>query len=89
MFGKFEDHDCRWHFVCHCRKRFYLSKNLTLKSVLYFPNLACDLFSVRKLTMDSDCTAQFSHSCCKLQDMHSEMTISSGKEVDGLYYFDE
>ena len=46
--------------------------------------------SVSKLTKDLNCTAQFSHSICKFQDMNSKgMRVGNAKEHGGLYYFEE
>lgn len=66
-----------------------ISPQISLIDALHVPKLSCNLLSVSKITKDLNCTAQFSHSICKFQDMTSGMTIGSAKEHNGLYYFEE
>ena len=40
-----------------------ISENITLTSVLYIPNISCNLMSISKLTKDFSCIAKFSSSC--------------------------
>ncbi|KAF7825162.1 Retrovirus-related Pol polyprotein from transposon RE1 [Senna tora] len=54
------------------------SDSITLKSVLFVPKLKCNLLSVAKLTHDSNCKAEFSHSSCSFQD------VDSGKMIEGV-----
>lgn len=54
-----------------------ISPQITLKDALHVPKLSCNLLSVSKITKDQNCTAQFSHSICKFQDMTSGMRIGS------------
>ena len=65
------------------------SDSLELNSVLYVPNLSCNLLSVRKLTKDLNCTAKFFPSCCEFQDLSSGRTIRKARECDGLYYYED
>lgn len=41
----------------------YISR-LVLQSVLYVPNLTCNLLSVSKITREKGCALIFSHSSC-------------------------
>ena len=41
-----------------------ISNTLTLQSVLYVPNLDCNLLSISKLTYDEKCVKKFSHLLC-------------------------
>ena len=67
----------------------YLSRTLTLQSVLHVPKLACNLLSVSKLSKDSHCRVIFFDSHCVFQDQNSGRTIGSAKVINGLYYFDD
>ena len=42
-----------------------ISKDLTLNSVLYVPNLGCNLLLVSKLTYEHNCVAKFSSNLCE------------------------
>ena len=52
-----------------------ISPQISLKDVLHVPKLSCNLLSVSKIIKDLNCTALFSHSFCKFQDMTSRMRI--------------
>ncbi|CAJ2666701.1 unnamed protein product [Trifolium pratense] len=65
-----------------------LSPSLTLKDVLYVPNLSCSLMSVSKLAQDRNCQTNFFRTHCVFQDLNSGKMIGSAKESGGLYYFD-
>ena len=56
---------------------------LQFKSVLYIPNLKCNLLSVSKLTKDIDCIVIFFPSRCIFQDQVSGKMIDSAEEKDG------
>ena len=66
-----------------------ISESITLNPVLHVPNLSCNLLSISQLTKQSNCLAKFLPSHCVFQDLSSGKTISSAKECEGLYYFDE
>ena len=66
-----------------------ISKNITLKSVLHVPKLACNLLSVSKLCQDSNYCLIFFDSHCKVLDLRTGKMIGSTRMEDGLYYFDE
>ena len=63
-----------------------ISAALTLHSVLYVPNLKCNLLSVSKLASNMRCHANFFATHCVFQDLLTGTTIGSAKECDGLYY---
>ncbi|KAJ9561371.1 hypothetical protein OSB04_006531 [Centaurea solstitialis] len=65
-----------------------LSKQLTLKKVLHVPKLTCNLLSIRKLTKDAKCLAQFSPFDCLLQEQGSGRMIGNAKVRDGLYIWE-
>ncbi|KAL5846693.1 hypothetical protein ACOSQ3_010217 [Xanthoceras sorbifolium] len=62
-----------------------ISKTLTLQSVLYVPNLDCNLLSISKLTYDEKCVTKFFPTYCVFQDMISGKTIGTAKIQSGLY----
>ncbi|KAF7802191.1 Retrovirus-related Pol polyprotein from transposon RE1 [Senna tora] len=64
------------------------SDSITLKFVLFVPKLKCNLLSVAKLTHDSNCKAEFSHSSCSLQDVDSRKMIGNARVRDDLYRFE-
>ncbi|KAL2931658.1 Retrovirus-related Pol polyprotein from transposon RE1 [Bienertia sinuspersici] len=64
-----------------------LSPMLTLKNVLYVPELHCNLISVSQLIDSSNCLVHFTNTLCAIQDQHSRMLIGTGERRDGLYYF--
>jgi len=57
---------------------------LILKSVLYVPNLSCNLLSISKITKERNCLVIFFHSHCVFQDLSSEKMI--GKIEKGVLY---
>ena len=61
-------------------------ENITLTSVLYIPNISCNLMSISKLTKDFSDIAKFSSSC-EFQELHSRKTIDNAKVHEGLYFF--
>ncbi|KAL2933389.1 Retrovirus-related Pol polyprotein from transposon RE1 [Bienertia sinuspersici] len=64
-----------------------LSSRLTLKNVLYVPDLHCNLISVSQLIDTSTCLVHFTNTLCAIQDQHSRMLIGTGERRGGLYYF--
>ena len=64
------------------------NKSISLKYVLHVLNLKCNLMSINKVTKDLNNVAKFFPYYCEFQDLISEKTISTAKEYDGLYYFD-
>ena len=62
----------------------YIS-GLVLQSVLYVPNLTCNLLSVSKIKREKDCALIFSQTSCVFQDLSSRKMIGSAKERGGLY----
>ena len=57
-----------------------------LSSVLYVPNLRCNLLSVSKLTGDLQCTANFSSSSVVFQDSASRRRIGSDEMNTGFTF---
>ena len=66
--------------MCTTTRRWDMKLNgLKLNSVLYVPNLLCNLFSVSKLTKDLNCSVTFLPFCCKFQDLSSKRTIGNAE----------
>jgi hypothetical protein len=65
--------------------RSRISKDMILKSVLYVPNLDCNLLSISKLTRDLKCMAKFFPNFCVFQDLASGKRIGSARMYSGLY----
>jgi len=61
--------------------------DFVLENVLYVPGLSCNLIYVSQLINYSNCTIQFTHNMCVIQDRTSRMLIGDGERQDGLYYF--
>ncbi|KZV23338.1 hypothetical protein F511_02239 [Dorcoceras hygrometricum] len=66
-----------------------VSKDITLRKVLFVPSLKCNLISVSKLTRDCHCSATFSPGSCHFQDQLSGKTIGSARIHNGLYYLEQ
>ena len=64
-----------------------LTESISLKDVLFVPNLDCTLISVSKLLKHSNCFALFTDTICVLQDRSSKTLIGAGEERGGVYYF--
>ena len=64
-----------------------ITENITLTSVLYVPNLSCNLLSISKLTKDFNCIAKFSSSSCEFKELYSRKKIGSAKVHEALYFF--
>ena len=61
-------------------------QGLILESVLYVPDLKCNLLSMSKLTKDMSCLVTFFPSYCEFQDLYLGKMIGSDEEKGGLYY---
>ena len=62
-----------------------LTKDITLKSVLFVPKLECNLISISKITRDLNCVTKFLSNLCVFQVLDSEKTIGSAELCAGLY----
>ena len=60
---------------------------LSLKYVLYDPNLKHNLISVSKISKDQNCAVTLSPNGCEFQDLDLGMMISNAEERSGLYFF--
>ncbi|KAK3039372.1 hypothetical protein RJ639_027621 [Escallonia herrerae] len=65
----------------------FLADGITLRHVLYVPNLAVNLISVSCLATDANCFVAFSHDICVLQDRTSKSPIGLGKMHRGVFIF--
>ncbi|KAK2997862.1 hypothetical protein RJ639_026352 [Escallonia herrerae] len=64
-----------------------LADGITLRHVLYVPNLAVNLIYVSCLATDANYFVAFSHDICVLQDHTLKSTIGVGKMHQGLFVF--
>ncbi|KAK3037894.1 hypothetical protein RJ639_032124 [Escallonia herrerae] len=64
-----------------------LANGITLRHVLYVPNLAVNLISVSCLATDANCFVVFSNDICVLQDRTSKSPIGLGKMHRGVFMF--
>ncbi|KAK3038016.1 hypothetical protein RJ639_029967 [Escallonia herrerae] len=64
-----------------------LVDGITLRHVLYVPNLAVNLISVSCLATDANCFVAFSHDICVLQDRTSKSPIGLSKMHRGVFVF--
>ncbi|KAK3000390.1 hypothetical protein RJ639_022345 [Escallonia herrerae] len=64
-----------------------LADGITLRHVLYVPNLAVNLISVSCLATDANCFVAFSHDICVLQDRTSKSLIGLSKMHRGVFVF--
>ncbi|KAK2980512.1 hypothetical protein RJ640_022514 [Escallonia rubra] len=64
-----------------------LADGITLRHVLYVPNLAANLIYVSCLATDANCFVAFSHDICVLQDRTSKSLIGLGKMHRGVFVF--
>lgn len=62
-----------------------ISKEITLKSVLFVPDLDYNLLSISKLTKDLNCVTKFSSTLYEFQALSSRRTIGNAKMSAGLY----
>ncbi|KAL4560354.1 hypothetical protein LXL04_032504 [Taraxacum kok-saghyz] len=63
-----------------------ISKNITLRSVLYVPNLDYNLLAPIKLMKDLNCITVLTPSVCVFQALNSRKMIGSAKVRDELYH---
>ncbi|KAK2999227.1 hypothetical protein RJ639_023968 [Escallonia herrerae] len=64
-----------------------LADGITLRHVLYVPNLAVNLIFVSCLATDAKCFVAFSNDICVLQDRTSKSPIRLGKMHRGVFVF--
>ncbi|KAK2992542.1 hypothetical protein RJ640_004316 [Escallonia rubra] len=64
-----------------------LADDITLRHVLYVPNLAVNLIYVSCLATDANCFMAFSYDICVLQDRTSKSPIGLGKMHRGVFVF--
>ncbi|KAK3009525.1 hypothetical protein RJ639_014941 [Escallonia herrerae] len=64
-----------------------LGDGITLRHMLYVPNLAVNLISVSCLATDANCFVAFSNDICVLQDRTSKSSIGLGKMHRGVFVF--
>ena len=62
-----------------------ISENNNLESVLYVPNLNCNLLSVSKFTKERNCITKFSSNLCEFQELGLEKIIGSARLCARLY----
>lgn len=62
-----------------------ITKDLILNSVLYVPNLDCNLLSISKLTRDLKCEAKFFPFMYEFQELESGKKIDSVDLCSGIY----
>jgi hypothetical protein len=60
---------------------------MTLSSVLHVPDLAANLLSIARITLELNCQVIFYSYYCFFQDLVGRM-IGSGSLKDGLYHLD-
>lgn len=65
-----------------------LSAAITLKSVVFVPELDCNLISVSKLTRDLNCVTKLLPNSCIFQDLSSGKMIGKADMQTGLYVMD-
>ncbi|KAK3007603.1 hypothetical protein RJ639_013997 [Escallonia herrerae] len=64
-----------------------LADDITLRHVVYMPNLAVNLISVSCLAADANCFVAFSNDICVLQDRTSKSPIGLGKMHRRVFVF--
>ena len=62
---------------------------LWLKSVLFVPNLRCNLRSISKLTRDQNYKVIFTPASCIFQNLTLGKMIGNAEEQEGLFYMKE
>ncbi|XP_074298861.1 uncharacterized protein LOC141629822 [Silene latifolia] len=63
----------------------YINAFISLRRVLFVPNLTCNLISVSQLAADNDFVLQFTNNGCLIQDRSSRKMIGAGELRDGLF----
>lgn len=66
----------------------HLLDEFKLRDVLGVPGFKSSLISVRKITRDLNCFLTFFLDKCYVHDLVSKNLIRTGREKDGLYYFE-
>jgi hypothetical protein len=61
---------------------------MTLVSILHVPNLAGNLLSIVRITIELNCRVIFYSYYCFFQNLVTGKMIGSGSMKDGLYYLD-
>ena len=64
-----------------------LGENLTLKNVLYVPNLKCNLVSISKLCKQLNCVVTYFDDFRVIQNRSLRTLIGAGEQREGVYYF--
>lgn len=64
-----------------------LTPGITLRHVLYVPNLTINLIFVSRLSTDAQCYVVFSHDVCILQDRTTRDPIGLGRLLRGGVHF--
>ena len=63
----------------------YISPTLILKSIIFVPNLDCNLISMHKLNRDLNCEIEFVANSCVFQVLESGKIIDNAEFSVGLY----
>jgi hypothetical protein len=66
----------------------FVTPFMTLTFVLHVPNLAANLLSIARITIELNCCVIFYSYYCFFQDLATGKMIGSGSLKDGLYYLD-
>ena len=66
-----------------------LSPTFSISSILLAPNLSNNLLSISQITKHLNCSVTFYPTYCVFQDNLTKMTIGTGRERGGLYYWEE
>ena len=62
-----------------------ISKDITLRSMLYVPKLDCNLLSISRLAQDLNCVTKFLPHMCEFQALNSGKRIDNAEVGAGLY----
>ncbi|XP_052173458.1 uncharacterized protein LOC127788851 isoform X1 [Diospyros lotus] len=62
-----------------------LTETFHLPSVLFVPDLDCNLLSASKISHDYNCITKFSKNLCEFQDLDMGRMIGSVRQYSGLY----
>jgi hypothetical protein len=65
-----------------------VAPSMTLASVLHVPNLAVNLLSIARITIELNCRVIFYSYYCFFQDLVKGNMIGNGSLKDSLYYLD-
>lgn len=64
-----------------------MSESVTLFDVFVVPEFNVNLLSVHKLCKDNKCEVKFNEHNCSVQGLQSKVTVGTGSEKGGLYYY--